>query len=263
MELTPLPINPNAAAGASPAATPNASSLTGGQALGQEEFLKMLVTQLSNQDPLNPLEGHEFAAQLAQFTSVEQLVSLNETLAGQGEMFNLLAETMGESLTSQVDLLGTLTDSLHRSAAAGLVGQTVEVATTAQPWTGEGSLALSFELDAPGEGVSVIVRDAAGAVMGTFPAGAFEAGRHTLDWDGTDADGHRLPPGSYTVALEAVDATGQPFTPILQQQGVVDRVSFGPQGVLVWVDGVAVPFSDITSIGASDAPEAPAFREIA
>lgn len=260
MELTPSPITPHA--GAPPGAAPNASPLTGGQALGQDEFLKMLVTQLSNQDPLNPLEGHEFAAQLAQFTSVEQLMSLNETLAGQGEMFNLLAETMGESLVAQVDLLGTLTDSLHRSAAAGLVGQTVEVATTAQPWTGEGAVALSFELGAPVDEVAVVVRDAEGAVVGTFPTGAFEAGRHTLEWDGTDADGNRLPPGNYTLSLEAIDASGQSITPTIQQQGVVDRVSFGPQGVLVWIDGVAVPFSDITSIGAEEASRVPSSGEI-
>ena len=86
--------------------------ISGGQTLGQEDFLLMLVTQLNNQDPLNPMEGSEFAAQLAQFTSVEQLLSLNKTLSGQGEMFTLLAETMGESLVVQGQMLSRLADSL-------------------------------------------------------------------------------------------------------------------------------------------------------
>ena len=248
MDLTPTPVNP---ASTPPAAPQNASLLGGGQALGQDEFLKMLVTQLSNQDPLNPLQGHEFAAQLAQFTSVEQLMSLNDTLAAQGDMFNLLAETMGESLTAQVDMLGTLTDSLHRSAAAGLVGQTVEASMATQPWTGEGPVSIKFDLAAPAEAVHVVVRDAEGAVVGSFPAGAFEAGPQTLDWDGTDADGNRLPEGSYTLAIEATDAAGEPVGAAIQMQGLVDRVSFGPQGVLVWIGEQAIPFSEITSVGTS------------
>ena len=108
----------------------------GSQTLGEKDFLLMLITQLTNQDPLNPMEGSEFASQLAQFTSVEQLLSLNETLAGQGEIFNMLAETMGESLVAQGQMLGLLSDSLNRSAATSLVGASVDVPGNAVHWDG-------------------------------------------------------------------------------------------------------------------------------
>ncbi|MEX0746384.1 MAG: flagellar hook capping FlgD N-terminal domain-containing protein, partial [Rhodothermales bacterium] len=66
--------------GAPSSLPPGASTQAGGSTLGKNEFLRLLVAQISNQDPLNPMEGHEFAAQLAQFTSVEQLMNIGDVL---------------------------------------------------------------------------------------------------------------------------------------------------------------------------------------
>src|SRR5688572_21989306 len=67
--------------------------------LGKDEFLKMLVAQMQNQDPLSPMDGQQMAAQLAQFSSVEQLVTLNETMANQAAGQTALLESLGGSLT--------------------------------------------------------------------------------------------------------------------------------------------------------------------
>ncbi len=219
----------------------------------------MLMTQLTNQDPLNPMDGSEFAAQLAQFTSVEQLLSLNETLAGQGEIFNLLAETMGESLVAQGEMLGLLAESLNRSAATSLIGRSVDVPGNAVHWDGATPAPLVVELDAPAAMLQITIRDENGEAIQTFTIEGAEAGRQEVLWDGLDAAGHPLPEGVYTVEVQAVDEAGSPVGAMPLMQGVVDRVSFGPDGVLVWVNGQAVPYTDIRSIGGP--PDAPPSAE--
>ncbi len=226
-----------------------AGALTGGQNLGQEDFLLMLVTQLNNQDPLNPLEGHEFAAQLAQFTSVEQLLSLNDTLAGQSEMFTLLAETMSDSLMAQGEMLTRLADSLNRSSATDLIGLSVDVPGNAVVWGGAEPASLAFELGAPATAVQVTIRNENGEAVRTLTLDGLEAGLHDAPWDGTDADGNPLPEGLYTFDIQATDADGNPINATPLMQGIVDRVGFGPGGVVVWVNGQPVNYNDIRSIG--------------
>ena len=209
----------------------------------------MLITQLTNQDPLNPMDGSEFAAQLAQFTSVEQLLSLNQTLGDQSEVFNLLAEIMGESLVAQGDMLGLLAESLNRSAATSLIGRSGDVPGNAVHWDGVTPAPLVVELDAPAATLQITVRDENGEALQTFTIEGAEAGRQEVLWDGLDAAGNPLPEGVYTVEVQAVDEAGSPVGAMPLMQGVVDRVSFGPDGVLVWVNGQAVPYTDIRSIG--------------
>ncbi len=226
-------------------------SLSGAQSLGEQDFLLMLITQLSNQDPLNPMEGTEFASQLAQFTSVEQLLSLNETLGGRGETFNLLAETMGESLLAQGDMLFLLADSLNRSAATSLIGMSVDVPGNLVPWNGDTAAPMIVELDAPAATLHVTLRDENGETVQTFTLEGVEAGRHELIWDGLDAEGNPLPEGVYTFEVQAFDEAGSLVGAMPLMNGTVDRVSFGPDGVRVWVNGQAVPYAEIRSIGAS------------
>ena len=224
-------------------------ALTGGQNLGQEDFLLMLVTQLNNQDPLNPLEGHEFAAQLAQFTSVEQLMGLNDSLSGQAEMFTMLAESMGESLVAQGEMLTRLADSLNRSAATDLIGLSVDVPGNAVGWYGSGSVPLAFELDAPASSAQVVIRNESGEAVRTLALEDSQAGLQNASWDGMDSDGNLLPEGVYTFHIQATDADGNPVSATPLMQGIVDRVGFGPEGVVVWVNGMPVPYNDIRSIG--------------
>jgi len=72
------------------AALPGSTATSPGGALGKNAFLKMLITQLKNQDPLNPMQGDQMASQLAQFSSLEQLTSLNQTLSGEKDAQGLV-----------------------------------------------------------------------------------------------------------------------------------------------------------------------------
>lgn len=209
----------------------------------------MLVTQLNNQDPLNPLEGSEFSAQLAQFSSLEQLLGLNKTLTGQGELLSMLAETMGDSLTAQGDMLARLTDSLNRNAATGMIGTQIEVPGNQVRWSGSEEVSLFLDLEAPVSSLELTIRDANGDVVSTLRVDSLESGQQELRWDGTGSEGNPLPEGVYSFDVEAVDAEGLPVGVTPLTRGTVDRVTFGPDGVLVWVDGIAIPFETIRSVG--------------
>jgi flagellar basal-body rod modification protein FlgD len=204
--------------------------LAGNRNLGRDDFLQMLVTQLTNQDPLNPLEGHEFAAQLAQFSSVEALLNIEETMGAQIEMNGLLAQTISSGIATE------------------LIGQTVEAQGDVVGWNGSGEVPLAFKLDFPAEAVQVTVRNEAGQVVRTFDLGKYEAGKHELTWDGTNNSGALLGEGTYTFEVAATDANGEDVGSNTFTRGKVDRVSFGAEGILLWLGGVSVQLAAVESV---------------
>lgn len=203
---------------------------TGSEILGKDEFLQLLVTQLSNQDPLNPLEGQEFAAQLAQFSTVEQLVNIEETLGVNNTSIDLLSQ------------------STNAGIAAGLIGQTIEAEGNAVSWTGEGDVALAFDLGAAASSVSITILDDAGNVVRTLDPGAMGDGEQTVSWDGTNTDGATVEHGVYTFEVSATDTEGVAVTATTMTHGTVDRVTFGVDGILLWLGEVPVPLELVTSV---------------
>ncbi len=217
------PVDPEAAA--------STSSLdAGSQVLGEDQFLQLLVTQLSNQDPLNPLDGQEFAAQLAQFSTVEQLVNIKGTLEGNNASIDLLSQ------------------STNAGIAAGLIGQTIEAEGNAVDWSGESDVPLAFDLGAAATSVTITIRDEAGNVVRTLDAGAMGKGDQTVDWDGTNADGATVEQGVYTFEVAATDADGNTVTATTLMRGAVDRVTFGLDGILLWLGDVSVPLEMVSSV---------------
>jgi flagellar basal-body rod modification protein FlgD len=206
------------------------TSLTGADALGQEDFLQMLVTQLNNQDPLNPMDGQEFAAQLAQFASVEQLLNLNEMMVLQSEANSLLSQNMSSGI------------------AAGLIGKSIEAIGNQIGWDGTEATGFGYDLEADATTVTVTIQDASGTTVRTLDLGGQDAGTHDLTWDGQDTNGAALPEGLYTFTVTATDDAGQPLGPVPLVQDLVDRVSFGLEGVLLWLRNVPVPMIAVQSV---------------
>lgn len=225
-----MDITPSAQAGASG----QASALQQAQsqsALGKQEFLKLLTTQLKSQDPMNPMKGQEFAAQLAQFSSLEQLLNINETLGNQSASNGLLASRINSSLA---------TDLLGKEVQAG--GNTLQ-------WEGDGEVPLGFDLAGPAADVTVTVRDATGQPVFQQNMGGLNGGFHEFAWDGTNADGEALARGAYTFSVEATDSNGTAVEAAPFQSGTVDRVTFGEGEPTLWVNGSAIPLSQVRSLG--------------
>jgi flagellar basal-body rod modification protein FlgD len=218
--------------GASSGAASNALSETASQKVGKDGFLKILVTQLKNQNPTDPMKGRDFASQLAQFSSVEQLTGISDQLEQQ--------KTSDRALTQ----------SINSGVATDLIGRTVEASGGEFTWAGEGTMTLGADLPSGASNVTMTVRDAAGNAVHTRTLDDVPAGPQEISWDGTtDADAP-APAGNYSVQIEATDAQGDPVEARPYVAGRVDRVAFGKDGTRLWVGGAKLPMSRVRSVAA-------------
>lgn len=218
---------------AAPSAASGASALgqaTGNNDMDKEAFLQLLVTQLSNQDPMNPMKGQEFAAQLAQFSSVEQLTNVNKKLESQQQASDLLSQ------------------SVNSGVAADLLGKNVEAQGNRITWSGEGEAPMHFDLEAPADEATLTIRDAAGNAVATKSLDDLSAGAQETGWDGRDDRGSRLAPGSYSFDVQATDAEGNSVAAQTRLSGRVERVTFGAEGVMLQVGGTKLPMSAVESV---------------
>lgn len=163
-----------AATAAATAAGTTASEKTA-QSANFDTFLRMLTTQLQNQDPLNPMEGSDFAVQLATFSGVEQQAQTNKLLE------SMIAQT-GGSLGQVADWIGK------------------EVRTTEPVWFGEKPLTLDIAPPATADSVTLVVLNETGAVVTREDIGT---GEGQIDWFGRDASGAKLPDGRYSFVIES------------------------------------------------------------
>lgn len=196
------------------------------EALGKDDFLKLLITQMQNQDPLSPMDNSQFLAQMAQFSSLEQMQNLNASF----------------------DQSMLLTQSLNNSSAAGFIGRHVRAAGDGVELGTTGSVELGYFLPSDAATVSVTVLDEQGRQVRTLTADETTAGAHRLDWDGTDLDGRRVAAGSYTFEVSAVDAEGTDITATSVVTGLVEGITFKNGSAYLLVDGREVPLSEVLEV---------------
>lgn len=211
------------------AATTSQSQLTGGSSLGKDEFLNLLVTQLQYQDPLNPMDSTDFTAQLAQFSSLEQLTNLNEK-------FDALTQSQA---------------ALNNTQAVSYIGQTVLVEGGTLVSDGMGSVDCHFELAGPTEAVFVSVYDGSGQLVRTFDAGTLGSGYQKAAWDGCDQDGNPLPAGAYQFEVAAVDSENAAVDVTTLSTGQVTGVTFRNGTAYVAVAGGEFAVGDIRQVTTS------------
>jgi flagellar basal-body rod modification protein FlgD len=213
----------------SAAATASSGSRTNaaGGAMGKDEFLKHLVAQMSHQDPLNPMDGAQYAAQLAQFSSVEQLVSMNAKL--------------DEQAAAQASIVG----ALNGSAALAAFGHEV-VAIGDQVSIQDGRPAsVTFSVDGTGgEGTPAILA-ADGGVVGSRPLVHVGGGTQSVEL-GSAADG--LAAGTYTYAVRVKDDAGNDVTTQTYSTGRVDGIHYGATGPVLTSGDLEIPFGSIVQI---------------
>lgn len=197
------------------------SNVNGGGASGmpasqseelRESFMTLLITQLENQDPMNPMENAEMTSQLAQINTVSGIEELNDTLSG-------ITQQMNASQMLQ---------------ASGLIGNAVLVpGNQVKVGTNEdgSSYATPFgiELEKPADNVEIKVTNQTGEVVYTNNVEGVSAGVESFSWSGLNNDGSAVPEGSYNVSYKATDAEGEELeTEVLnyaQVQGVTPSES--------------------------------------
>ncbi|UBM23957.1 flagellar hook assembly protein FlgD [Pseudomonas sp. p1(2021b)] len=206
----------------------DSSTGTAGSALGKDAFLQLLVTQMKNQNPLDPQENGEFVAQLAQFSSLEGIQALNQSVNG-------ILSGMGSSQALQ---------------ASSLVGRSVivqndkAVVDTTKSFTGQVVLPQNIT-----EG-KVTIKDKDGNVVKTIELGAQKAGTADFIWDGTNDKGEKVDPGNYTFAASTT-VDGKSVTLATLLPATVNSVSFQNGGeMMLNLAGIGkIGISKVTTIG--------------
>ncbi len=188
----------------------------------QDRFMTLLVTQMKNQDPLNPMDNAQMTSQLAQLSTVTGIDKLNATV-----------ESMSGNFQSNQTL-----------QAAAMIGRSVLVAGSNTELS-DGKALMGMELPNSADKVKINIKDVNGKVVHTLDMGPQEGGVHPLQWDGMDDNGVALADGKYTFEVEAI-LGGKSTTVNALEFGKIASVSSSTQGVLLNVPGKgAVSLTDV------------------
>ena len=190
-------------------------------------FLKLLTTQMQNQDPLDPMETSEYTQQLVQYSQVEQSIQQSSTLK------NILASLSAQDLAQSANFLGT--HAVFDSATAGLSN------TAPADW--------SWEASRPVASLSATISDASGRVIETRVLDATRVG--SFSWDGALANGGTAPAGSYSLALTASSADGTNVPVTVRSTGYIDQVETVDGAVRLGVNGADFGVSDLIRVRSS------------
>jgi flagellar basal-body rod modification protein FlgD len=208
-----------------------ANAITGhaGNTMAKDEFLKLLVTQLSHQDPLKPMESHEFASQLAQFSSLEQLQNMNGT--------------MEEGIMSDY----MMTQSINNTLATTLIGKTAMASGNDITFSGDPT-DIQFKLNTAAETVTITIRDSAGNIVKTVTETGFSEGLNSIEWNGQNALGDTVTEGDYSYSVSAYDAHESTVgsTPLIT--GEIEGITFKDGGIVLMINGQTISLNEVLEI---------------
>lgn len=210
----------------------------GNNSLDKDAFFKLMLTQMKNQDPTNPMQSHEMAAQLAQFSSLEQLNNIGKGIEG----------------------LSTATASQGSFGALSFIGKVVSGdASKVSRAAGDTEHGFGFQLGADAQKVKISVKDSTGKVVRELEPGALKKGQNTVKWNGLTTEGIPARPGEYKFAIEATGSGGEKVYAKSAFEGRISGVDFTAQGPMVIVNGQSIKLSEVKkiedpSIGSASGP---------
>jgi flagellar basal-body rod modification protein FlgD len=207
-----------------------AASTTPKKNLDKDAFMTLLVTQLKNQDPMNPSDSSQLAAQLAQFTSVEQLTQLNDAVTSQE--LSLREATLLSKTSLSAALIG------RRVIAEG---NQVNIPTT-------GPAQVRIEVGAGGGQATLRLLDSGGREVATRDLGVVPAGRQTLT---LPAD---LPAGTYRYEITVTGAKDTKVAVSTFTRGIVDGVSFKNGQIVLRIGSMEIALDDLAEIEPESMP---------
>ncbi|OEJ68274.1 flagellar hook assembly protein FlgD [Magnetovibrio blakemorei] len=188
------------------------------------QFLNLLVAQLQNQDPLDPLDANEFTSQLVQFASVEQQIQQNSNLE------KMLTVQQNSQVASMVNYLGTVIEAK---------GQEFNMMNNQAMFT--------YTLDQNVRENTITISDASGKTMFTAE-GSLDQGTHTVGWDGLKNDGTQAPDGAYKVTVSAKDGEGNLVDVQHTVFGLVTGTTIKDGNVKLNMGDVATDLTNIISV---------------
>ena len=214
----------------SQASTPKTSD---NSVMGKDDFLTLLVAQLQHQDPLNPSESTEFTAQLAQFSSLEQLQNIDETLTG----FEVYQST------------------LNNIESSGFIGKTVTAAGSMFGVNDGEADPVQFELANDADSVYVQIYDNFGNFVTDIQAGALQAGDQQVSWNAENANGDPVEDGIYSFTVMAMNTDGDIVNSTSYTTGTVTGIDYKTGATNLLINDHEVPISSVIRIEERDNQE--------
>jgi flagellar basal-body rod modification protein FlgD len=221
MAVTSVDNSKSAAAAAAPA-PPNPKGDMG----STDTFMKLLVAELKQQDPMDPMQARDMVAQLASLSSVQKLSTIDQKLGA----------------------LQTGSMSSASMQTANLIGKTVTAQTNRLTLNSTGTPTGSYKLQSDADTVAIKVIDGQGQTVRQLDAGGQSGGSKSFEWDGRDATGKRVPNGTYNFAVTAQDSKGVPVPVSTEVNGLVSEITYENGAPEVVVGGAHVGLADVTTI---------------
>jgi flagellar basal-body rod modification protein FlgD len=192
-------------------------------------FLKLLTTQMQNQDPLSPMDSTQYTQQLVQYSQVEQSVKQNTSLTG------ILASLSQQNIAQVNGFIGR--DAVFATEVSGL---------------GQKPASWSYAADRVATTGTASITDANGKVVDTR-AITFQGTKGDYSWDGTLANGSKAPDGAYSLSIAAIDAAGKTVPVSVQSTGRVAEVNISNGTVSLGVNGVSMALDKLVRLTAENA----------
>lgn len=196
----------------------------GSNAMDKDAFFKLMLTQLKYQDPTNPMKNHEMAAQLAQFSTLEQMNNMNTTL-------------------SEIKNGGKPAEQFQ---ALNLIGKVVSGDSSRLART-DFDKEHDFKFSLPHDAKSAVVKvfNQKGDTVRQFSFAELKQGENKIVWNGQSDQGQKTPAGDYRFQVEAIDSSGMKMVPKTDFEGTVSGLSFGTDGAVLQVGNQSVRLKDV------------------
>ena len=198
--------------------------------MDKDAFLKLLVAEIQNQNPLEPMDNQKFVDQMTQFTTMEQMTNMSESFQ--------------DFITSM--------KSTTKLQASAVVGKYAVIEGNEIKFSDNSAEGIVFNVEESGE-VLIRIKNSEGQMIREENLGFKEPGIHGYQWDGRDSSGTMQAEGTYNYDLVAIDSTGEEKTFGGVDGGTVEAVQFVDNNIYVIVNGQKYNFEDIIEI--SEVPE--------
>lgn len=195
--------------------------------LDKDDFLKLFVTQLQHQDPMNPDDGAEMAAKLAQFNSLEQLMNVNKSL----------------------EKMATAQSNNRSMMLSSFIGKDIQVNGGRTRLAGDTLSESKFELPRGAKNATLQVRDTDGILVREQELGSLAPGQHALQWDGKNRKGEKSPDGIYTFSVMALDSDGKDIPVNISSSVKVTGLDINDQSGGFYTNFGRVPLDQVKAVG--------------
>ncbi len=207
----------------------NASLAESKGIMGKDDFMKLMVAQLQAQDPLDPMDNADFSAQLAQFSTLEQMQNVNKN----------------------IEELIKLQTSVNNNMAINLIDKSITAPGNNLTISNGKPDSISYELGKEAKLVSIDIFDPGYNLVASIVNGAQTAGRHEYTWDGTNLNGNVLPDGNYAFKVSAIGSSDFPVVTRTHQKSKVTGIIFEDGISYVVTGNNKINVKDITSVNST------------